>query len=153
VRFNASSQIAASSAVTVLSSGQLDLNGFSGTIGSLSMTGGNVDIASGTLTLNSNVTGNASSAQANITGNLSLGGATRTFTIADGTAALDLLIPAAITNGPATAGITKSGAGRLQLSGANTFGGAATVNQGSLGVGSPTALGAAGGGVTVNSSG
>src|SRR5882724_13282303 len=38
VRYQADLQIAPSTTVTILSSGQLDLNGFSGAIGSLTMT-------------------------------------------------------------------------------------------------------------------
>jgi autotransporter-associated beta strand protein len=47
VRFIGDSQIGNGSAVTINSSGQLDLNGFSGPIGSLTMTSGNVTTGAG----------------------------------------------------------------------------------------------------------
>ena len=52
-----------------------------------------------------------------IAGSLSLGGAARTFTVADGLAADDLTISAAISNGT----LVKAGAGTLVLSGSNNF--------------------------------
>src|SRR6185436_927927 len=60
VRLLANNQIVNTSAVTVTSSGLLDLNGFSDTIATLSMksgtaSGGNVATAAGTLTLGGNV--------------------------------------------------------------------------------------------------
>ena len=61
-------------------------------------------------------------------GTIDLEGGTRTFTVADGTAATDLAISAAITNG----GLTKAGAGILTLSGANTYTGTTTINAGTL---------------------
>ena len=150
VRYNANSQIATASAVSILSSGQLDLNSFSGIIDSLTMTGGNVDTGTGILGLNGNLAANASSSQANITGNLSLQGTTRTFNVANGSAAIDLLISAAITNGAGVAGITKSGAGKLQFAGANTYNGTTMVNQGTLAIANSAALGASSQGTIVN---
>src|SRR5712691_278236 len=47
------------SAVTINSSGVLDLNGKLDTIGTLTMTAGSVTTGAGTLTLSGNVTGNA----------------------------------------------------------------------------------------------
>ena len=78
------------------------------------MTGGSIATGAGTLTVNGNITTNASATSATISGQLNLGGATRTLDVADGEAAIDLDISAAISNG----GITKTGAGTLQLSGA-----------------------------------
>jgi autotransporter-associated beta strand protein len=146
VRFTAHSQLANSSPVTVNLSGQLDLSGFSGVIGPLNLDGGNVDTGSGTLGLNGNATINASSAQANITGNLSLQGATRTFNVADGSAPIDLLVSAVISDG----GIIKTGGGRLHLSGANTYAGTTTVNDGTLALFNPSGLGSPGQGTVVN---
>jgi autotransporter-associated beta strand protein len=62
-------------------------------------------------------------------GTLDLGGETRTFTITDGDAPIDVSITAAIIG---TGGFTKAGAGALQISGANTFTGATTVSGGLL---------------------
>jgi autotransporter-associated beta strand protein len=63
-----------------------------------------------------------------LTGRVDLGGSNRTFNVADGTAANDLSISVPVLNG----GLTKTGAGTLVLSGANTYGGDTAVEQGSL---------------------
>jgi autotransporter-associated beta strand protein len=117
--------------VTLNSSGQLDLNGFNGSIGSLTLTSGNIITGSGTLGLNGNVTINAASSQASISGNLSLQGAARTFNVEDGAASVDLLIGATIQMAR-YGGILKTGAGTLRLTGSNTYSGTTTVNDGSL---------------------
>jgi fibronectin-binding autotransporter adhesin len=107
------------------------------------MTGGSVTTGAGSLALNGNVTINSSSSQASISGSLLLQGAARTFTVADGAASIDLLISAVIANGSGTGSVIKNGPGILQLSGANTYSGSTTVNDGtlsvahSLGVGPP----------------
>lgn len=103
--------------VTINSSGLLDLNSNSDAIGTLTMTGGRVDTETGTFTLGGNVTTNAFTASAIISGNFSLGGADRTFTVADGTVADDLLISANINSSGRK--LTKDGAGRMVLSGSN----------------------------------
>jgi autotransporter-associated beta strand protein len=146
VRFMADSQLANSSAVTINNSGELDLNGFSGGVGSLAITGGNVATGAGILGLNGNATVNASSLQANITGNLSLQGGTRTFNVANGSAPVDLLVSAIISNG----GVTKTGSGRLQLTGPNTYAGTTTVDDGTLALFNSSALGTADQGTVVN---
>lgn len=137
VQLAGSDQIANASAVTVSGTGLLDLNGNSDAIGTLSMTAGSITTGAGTLTLGGAVTGNASANSATVSGNLNLGGATRTFTIADGGAAEDMAISANISNG----GITKAGAGTLTLSGANTYAGVTTVGAGVLRLNSAGALG------------
>ncbi|MFA4916765.1 MAG: autotransporter-associated beta strand repeat-containing protein, partial [Syntrophales bacterium] len=132
VKLLASNQIPAVT-VTLYNSGKLDLNGFSDAILDLAMTGGNITTAAGTLTLGGNVTGNANATAATISGNLDLGGATRTFTIADGTTANDMDISALIGVTGAF-GIIKAGAGVLVLSGANTYDGSTTITAGTLSV-------------------
>ncbi|MEM8945273.1 MAG: GH25 family lysozyme [Planctomycetota bacterium] len=62
------------------------------------------------------------------TGFVDLGGESRTWTIADSAAAVDLEIDLPITNG----GLAKSGLGALSLSGANTYAGDTTVDEGTL---------------------
>ena len=58
------------------------------------------------------------------------------FNVADGSAATDLLVSAAITQS-ANVGITKNGAGTMVLSGANSYTGATTVNDGTLALTNP----------------
>ncbi|HJT78664.1 MAG TPA: autotransporter-associated beta strand repeat-containing protein [Gemmataceae bacterium] len=124
----------------------------SDTIGSLALTGGTVsiagpqfqgDIPASVLTLGGDVTTNASGTTATIggAGFLSLGGPTRTFTVADGAADTDLLITAAVVDGGNGAGLVKAGAGRLVLSGGNSYGGGTDVTAGELQVQGNTALG------------
>ena len=149
VRLNANNQIADASAVTVNSSGVFDLNGNSDTIGTLTMTGGSVTTGVGTLTLGGNVTGNAASTPATISGKLALGG-NRTFTIADGAALEDMAISAVISGSNT---VTKSGAGTLVFSGANTYTGTTTVSAGVLRVANDTGLGTVAGATSVASGG
>jgi len=103
-------------AVTINSSGVLDLNSNSDAIGTLTMTGGSVMTETGTFTLGGDVTTNANPTSATISGNFNLGG-NRTFTVADGAAADDLVVSANIDSSGAN--LTKAGAGRMVLSGSN----------------------------------
>src|SRR5204863_235357 len=84
VKLLAANQIPAI-AVTVNSSGVLDLNGNNDTVASITMTAGTTQTGAGTLTLNGDVTTNAAPTAATISGNLALG-ATRNFSVADGAA-------------------------------------------------------------------
>src|SRR5207253_569265 len=131
-----------------------DLNGFSDTIGALTVNGvtASVTIGTGTLTTNGTVTmtggsiastgagklvlvdsfvlANAASTSASISGNLDLGAGTRIFNVAAGTADPDLDLTAVVTNG----GLSKGGLGTLRLSGTgnNTYTGLTTVSAGIL---------------------
>ncbi|MBA4106627.1 MAG: hypothetical protein C0485_12790 [Pirellula sp.] len=77
------------------------------------------------------VIGNGSGA--GLSGRVDLGGANRTLNVADGTAGNDLAISVPVING----GLTKTGAGTLVLSGANTYAGDTVVEQGSLSLTTP----------------
>src|SRR5262249_21743300 len=125
VTLGASNQIPDSAAVTLSTSGTLDLAGFSDAIGTLTMTGGAVTTGAGTLTLGGDVTVTASANGSTLSGKLDLGAATRTFTIANGAAATDLDLAAAVSG---AVGLIKAGPGVLALSGsaANTFSGTTT---------------------------
>jgi len=134
VRLAADGQIADTAAVTVNSTGHLDLGSKSDAIGNLTMTGGQVT-GTGTLTLNGEVTATSASATnpATISAALSLGTATRSVTVTQGPAAADLVIDGVISGG-AGVGLTKAGAGTLEFAGAqsNTYAGTTTVNAGTL---------------------
>jgi autotransporter-associated beta strand protein len=66
------------------------------------------------------------------------GAAGITFNVADGAAATDLLVSAAITEASGGRSITKTGAGTMVLSGANNYTGTTTVSEGTLSLSSPT---------------
>ncbi len=123
-------QIPDSATVTIAADGFWNLasGNHSETIAALTIAGGSIETGAGTLTVNGNITTDASAASATISGQLNLGGTTRTLDVADGTAAIDLDISAAISNG----GINKTGDGTLQISGASNFSGPIAVNAGTL---------------------
>ncbi len=156
-RLGANNQIGNSSLVTVESSGlfnmfgfsdgflQLVVNGGSTTIGtgtltlstSLTMTGGSVSSTTGSLVLQGLLNTNAAATSATISGNVDLAAVSRTFTVAEGAAAVDLDVSAAISNGA----VSKAGAGTLRLSGANSYAGGLTLGAGTVALGSDTAAG------------
>jgi autotransporter-associated beta strand protein len=116
--------------------GSFWVNGYATAINELTLEGGGASTGPGILT----VTGLVASIGdqiATITGNLDLAAGQRVIDVADGAASDDLMISAVVTNG----GITKLGAGRLLLSGANNYEGSTVVSNGVLAVGSPKALG------------
>lgn len=116
--------------ISIAAGATLDLNNFNDTVGPLSFTGGTAQSGSGTMTLNGDVTGNASSTTASISGQLDLGGSTRIFSIADGAAGPDMDVSASIS-GPGL-GLIKTGAGTLQVSGVNSYTGETDIQQGTL---------------------
>lgn len=126
---------------TTVRDGIFDLNGLNHTVSSLTMggaastlganfvTGAGMLQLGGTFTL---ATATGQSGGAVFTGNLGLGSAVRTFSIANSTAPVDLTIDGPIS-GIAGAGISKSGAGVLRLSGAgNTQPGTVAVSAGPI---------------------
>ncbi|MBK8857466.1 MAG: autotransporter-associated beta strand repeat-containing protein [Opitutaceae bacterium] len=142
--------------------GTLDINTRTDTIGALNLGGGaagttaNITGTTGTLTLGGNLTYNATNNAdgATISGNLNLGGAGRTFTVNDSSAAAtdltisgnvsaanrnlivtgagNTLISGNIATG--TGGLTKQGTGTLTLSGTNTYTGVTTFAAGTVSV-------------------
>lgn len=137
LQLGASGSFNNSLAVSVGNGATLDLNGRNTTLGAsgnptITLTGGTIKSGSGTLTLNPGldvtVTSHASTNSSTISGHLNLGGRTNTFVVADGAAADDLVISAAISNG----GLIKTNAGRMVLSASNSFSGTTTVAQGTL---------------------
>lgn len=74
----------------------------------------------------------ANGAGAGLAGRIDLGGANRMFNVANGAASTDLTISTPVING----GLTKTGAGTLALTGANTYAGDTSVEAGSLSISS-----------------
>jgi len=110
--------------------------------GGVTMTGGTLQSNDGVSNSGGNqlewnrtsVTTNASGSTATIGGRIRMradgGYSDISFTVADGAAATDLLISAAITEASGGMGITKSGAGTMVLSGYNTYSGVTTLEGG-----------------------
>ncbi len=146
VRLSASNQIPNASAVTVNSSGLLDLNGFSDTINLSANNGGAVATGTGTLTMAGDLVALSSNGTpATISGNLNLGG-NRTFTVNNGSSTIDLDISASISGANT---LSKQGTGTMQLSGSNSYSGVTTVAAGSLRLTDGGALGSTNAGTTV----
>jgi len=132
---------------TVTSSGTMHVWNLSGGI---NMTGGTLQSNNGTSDptgpqmewINAHVTTNASADTATIGGRIRMrgdGGAPGiTFTVADGAAATDLLVSAAVTEAAGGRSITKTGPGTMVLSGANNYTGTTTVSDGVLSLSSAT---------------
>ncbi|HYF48890.1 MAG TPA: autotransporter-associated beta strand repeat-containing protein, partial [Planctomycetota bacterium] len=145
VELLASNQIANSAAVTVSTSGVLDLNNFSETLGNAASTfltlesgaasAASVRTGTGTLTMAGNVAVNSiggGATGATIDGRVALApavGTAVTFTVANGTADNDLNLDAIVSG---TGGFTKAGAGTVEVTGANTYTGATTISAGTF---------------------
>lgn len=128
--------------------------------GGINFTGATFRINTGSnsrITLNSDVTSNASANTSGFTNNgtgtlanpFDLNGGNRMFTIADGAAAVDFTIAAAVTSITGTGAITKAGPGLMALTNSgNNYTGGTFITAGSV---APDANGALGtGGVTVS---
>ncbi|WP_254512258.1 autotransporter-associated beta strand repeat-containing protein [Anatilimnocola floriformis] len=155
---------AALTTTTMNSSGLLDFNGFTDTIGNLTMVegstysadinlnGGTLVLGGAALTLNGFQGSSGVTPAATISnGTFDLGsyfsgaggGLVKTFTVNDtqlGNVAADLVISANIT-GAADIGINKAGGGTLVLSGNNTLAGPVALTAGIVGIGSNNAFG------------
>jgi autotransporter-associated beta strand protein len=120
-------------------------------VGQLNMTAGVFsNTGNARLVLNGNATGNASASTAIITGGiLDLAGGTRTFSIADGVATIDMQVSAVVSNG----GLVKTGLGTMELTGANKYAGGTTISNGILRVNNATGSGTGTGAVTIETGG
>jgi len=106
-----------------------------GISGGVNMTGGTLQSSGGFQWNYTNLNTLASADTATVSGPLNLRGdggyTTMAVNVADGAAATDLLISGNITQG-GTMGITKTGAGTMELSGTGSYTGATTVSGGTL---------------------
>ena len=127
-------------------------------INSITMTGGLLGIRSGISqvdgldmktrnSVNPTVTTNAAAATATISSKITMNVPT-TFTVADGAAATDLEVTGIIVGGSA---LTKTGNGKMTMSGANTYTGGTTISSGMLQIGTGGPTGAITGNITNNS--
>ena len=123
VRYEAANQVHTDVAITVSSSGLLDLNGFNDSIGPLTLSASRVITGGGVATLAGNVT--VTNGAASMEGKVSLLGVC-VFTVSPASA----LGLAADVSG--SGGLTKMGAGSIFLSGSNSFAGVTTINEGTL---------------------
>ncbi|WP_372846620.1 beta strand repeat-containing protein, partial [Pontiella sp.] len=149
VRLQNDFQIWDSVDITINSDGWLDCDAYADTVGAITLEGGHAGSSTGTLRLGGDVTVIASDSEALLDGNVEMGSGTRTFTVGDGSVGYDLRATASLSGN----GLLKTGGGLMALQGANTFTGAATVNQGRLYVLNDDALGTTAGGTTVSASG
>ena len=143
----------------------LDFNGKGGTISALTLGGTNGTATSvnnvalgtaGVVSLTGDITYNATNQPLGSTisgtsaARLDLGGGSHEFAVQDSSSTTtELTVTAAIQGSGITDVIQKTGAGKLKLSGANTFSGTVQVNAGTLNISSATALGSATWGTTV----
>ncbi|NQT41280.1 MAG: autotransporter-associated beta strand repeat-containing protein, partial [Planctomycetes bacterium] len=108
---------------------QLNMTG-----GTLNLGGTNNEFHNATITVNNAPT----TAQIlGVTGNAVMrlrDGTSAVFNVADGVQAVDLLVDVPITQNTGSSGITKNGAGRMEMTGISTFRGPTTVNDGVLAV-------------------
>ena len=149
VRLLDSDQMANNTLVTLDEGGVLDINGFSDIFGAANMTGATIQSGAGTARMSGDLTVNASSISSTISGNLALIGSVRTFTVADGTAAPDLLVSAVISGSSAIV-INNAPSSSVHFSGANTYSGLTTINDGIFDVLHASALGGSAVGTIIN---
>jgi autotransporter-associated beta strand protein len=148
VQLGQSNQLAATSTVTVLGDGLLDMNGQTQTIAGLNMTGGAVDLNGGQLSLTGAVTATSDSlGHPSVIrdtlggGKLQLPASNPTIVVThSGTAPVDMSISGLLAS---TIGFTKAGGGILQLTNHQVYTGTTSVNAGILQV--DGSLGAQGG--------
>ncbi len=130
-------------AITNPTSGQytaMTLNSHATRQGALVTINGNVTFTGNGTNANTALINSSDIALAN-QGVIALNG-TRTFTIGNGAAAVDLAVVPALIDGSSTGGLIKAGLGTLALHGANTYGGSTAVNAGVLKLGAAGSIAA-----------
>ncbi|MFL5341170.1 MAG: DUF4214 domain-containing protein [Gemmataceae bacterium] len=145
VDLDQSNEIDTAVAVAVNQKGTLDVQGELQTIGGgLSMTAGTLNDASDPASLNPGTDGSVTLAAGTVTAtsaggvtsiisvpNLILNGA-ETFDLSPGGAATDLIVTSVIEDGTTPGSVTETGGGTMKLTGANTFAGATSDDNGTL---------------------
>ncbi|HJZ60088.1 MAG TPA: autotransporter-associated beta strand repeat-containing protein, partial [Gemmataceae bacterium] len=115
-------QLNDTASIALNSDGRLELNGFSDTVGPLTVVGGSsITTGTGTMTLNWGIgldIGTFSTAVL-VTGNISLGSTDQVFSVLDAAPGSSLILNGVISGGP-NAGIIKTGPGELSLNDSST---------------------------------
>ena len=148
-------------AIVISNNGQLNVNATTQKITSLTFNGagnagGSVIGAGGTLNLGGDITFDTSVTNPNSGHTLSVGtlnlNGNRVFNIGDESVVTgaEMTVSSIIADGSSSSSLTKSGAGTLVLSGANTYGGGTTVNAGILQIGAGGTVGGISGNVVNN---
>lgn len=150
VRLLGNNQIANDAPVIVNRTGLLDLNGFSDSIGDLTIAAGKVETGAGTITLLGDLYARGPNYSGTFNGNWSLGSATRNIIGIDSGG---LNLNAVISDVSGTAGLNVKSNVTIYLGGYNTYGGITTVANGYLYVKTATALGSAAAGTVVQPGG
>ena len=144
-------QISRDSHITIDPLGLLSFRGHSEGLGDITLNGGAIDTAGGTLFIEGTVSVTDTSEFSEISGTVDLGSSTRTFDVGDGPGLDDLQIVGRIQG---AGGLIKTGNGRLLFGGdsANTYSGRTTVRLGVLALDKPDDVDAIFGGLDVGQS-
>lgn len=138
--------------VVILGTGLLDLNGFSDDVGPIALDCGRISTGAGILTLFPPLVSSwnqpTNSGWSIIQGNLALSATSNLFQVLSGVLAVE-----AAVSGPVGASLIKSGTYTMYLSGSNSYAGLTVVQQGSVAVENPFALGATTSGTVVSNEG
>jgi autotransporter-associated beta strand protein len=155
VRWLRTSEIGTTNFVTVNLNGLLDLNGGSDTIGPLTIQGATVQTVTGTLTMDADVTVLGSAVIPIISGNLHFNGGMHIFNISQGTAMYDFELAANVSDAGGGFLFTNPAPMRpfARIYGTNSFTGPVIIDNLTLSVEAPTALGQTNSTTTVDSNG
>ena len=110
------------SGITLEGTGTLALTGATPTITTLTMAGAGTVSSTNTIT-NTAVTSTNTTGTATVSAALDFGATSRTITVADGSAAVDLLLSGALAMTGTSSRLSKLGDGALELTGTNAFSG------------------------------